>query len=131
MTAPVRIAHLRPSVIRALVVRGGAPTEARIATSAAALRSLLGGPYSFLYLHGGGDARGIVLVCAQTALQALTRKRKMPPSAAEIARILGTVAAVGPATLRDGSTAWTSLTDSEVEFWRVALDSTVGKRGPR
>jgi hypothetical protein len=121
-----RIAHLRPQTIRALVVREGAVSEEQVATDAASLRRLVGGTYSFLYLAGGFGDRGVVLVCNVGALHALSLRHA--PTAGTIARALGTTVAVGPAKLRDGSTAWTSLTDGEVEFWRVALAAPPPKR---
>lgn len=120
MTSTLHLAHLRPTEIRALVVRDGVPSEARVGTTAAALQAIIGGSYSFLLLMGGTEGRGVVLVAAVGALHRIA-EMKSAPTAAAIAQALGTTVAVGPAKLRDGTTAWTSLTDGEVEFWSVAL----------
>lgn len=127
MTNTLHLAHLRPTEIRALVVRDGAPSEERVGTTAEALQAIVGGPYSFLLLMGGTEGRGVVLVASLAALRAIAEV-KGAPTAAAIAQALGTTVAVGPAKLRDGTTAWTSLTDGEVEFWKVALAAPKKKR---
>ena len=126
MSAAVRIAHVRPTEIRALVVSDGRPEVRTISSSAEAFAVLVGGRHSFLYLYGGPGARGLILVANAEALRTVAKRTASP--AGQIARVLGTTVAVGPARLRDGSTAWTSLTDAEVEFWSVALSAPARRR---
>lgn len=129
MTQDFHLAHLRPTAIRALVVQDGQSEEASVGLDPATLRALLGDAPAFLFLRGGPTPRGVVLVCPAAALRAQANQRWKV--IARLVQVLGTVVVLGPKRLRNGSTAWTSLTDVEIEFWREALKGPTPKRKHR